>query len=112
MPIDDKESRITEFLSDARPWISVSRAYAWYVLMDTPSRDIALAKLLEISAGDNDQAQEAAAVGLGLVDSDSNEKSAQIIAYDEYAGRQDRCIGQRSGTRRRRRDRGVEGYSS
>ena len=78
MPIDDKESRITEFLSDATV-DPVSRAYAWYVLMDTPSRDIALAKLLEISAGDNDQAQEAAAVGLGLVDSDSTKKALKLL---------------------------------
>ncbi len=78
MPIDDKESRITEFLSDVTV-DPVSRAYAWYVLMDTPSRDIALTKLLEISAGDNDQAQEAAAVGLGLVDSDTSKEALKLL---------------------------------
>ena len=78
MAIDDKESRISEFLSDASVG-SVTRAYAWYVLMHTPSRDIALAKLLEIAAGDNDQAQEAAAVGLGLVDSDVTKAALKLL---------------------------------
>ena len=78
MPIDDKEGRISEFLSDATV-DSVSRAYAWYVLMYTPSCDIAVAKLLEISAGDNDQAQEAAAVGLGLVDSDRTKEALKLL---------------------------------
>ena len=78
MAIDDKESRISEFLSDASVG-GTTRAYAWYVLMHTPSRDIALAKLLEIAAGDNDQAQEAAAVGLGLVDSDVTKAALKLL---------------------------------
>ena len=78
MPIDDKESRISEFLSDMTV-DPVSRAYAWYVLMHTPSREAALTKLLEISAGDNDQAQEAAAVGLGLVDSDATKEALKLL---------------------------------
>jgi HEAT repeat protein len=70
IPLDDKEARITAFIEDEST-DPVSRAYGYYVLMYTPSREAALAKLLEIAEGSNDQAQEGAAVGLGLVDTDA-----------------------------------------
>jgi HEAT repeat protein len=78
MPIDDKETRITAFLADEAVG-AVTRAYGYYALMHTPARATALAKLLEICTGDNDQAQEAAAVGLGLVDSDATKEALKLL---------------------------------
>jgi HEAT repeat protein len=75
MPLDDKEARITAYAAEEST-DPVSRAYAYYVLMDTPSREKSLAKLIEIAAGGDEQAQEAAAVGLGLVD---NEETAAAL---------------------------------
>ncbi|MCZ6773802.1 MAG: hypothetical protein O7G83_17740 [Proteobacteria bacterium] len=77
MPVDDKEARITAF-AEAESTYATARAYAYYVLMDTPSREKSLAKLIEISSSGDNQAQEAAAVGLGLVD---NDETKAALAY-------------------------------
>ena len=96
MPVDDKEARITAFAEDESTY-ETARAYAYYVLMDTPSREKSLAKLIEISSSGDNQAQEAAAVGLGLVNNDEtkaalaymrslNSPSVQIAALASAAG--------------------------
>ena len=77
MPVDDKEARITAF-AEAESTYATARAYAYYVLLDTPSREKSLAKLIEISSSGDNQAQEAAAVGLGLVD---NDETKAALAY-------------------------------
>ena len=96
MPVDDKEARITAF-AEAESTYATARAYAYYVLMDTPSREKSLAKLIEISSSGDDPAQEAAAIGLGLVDNDEtkaalaymrslNSPTVQIAALTSAAG--------------------------
>ncbi len=96
MPVDDKEARITAF-AEAESTYATARAYAYYVLMDTPSREKSLAKLIEISSSGDDPAQEAAAIGLGLVDNDEtkaalaymrslNSPTVQIAALASAAG--------------------------
>ncbi len=49
---------------------STSRAYAWYALIGTPARDESIARLIEISGNSGSEAQEAAAVGLGAVETE------------------------------------------
>ena len=69
--LENKEARmraIAENLDND----STTRAYAWYALMDTPSRDDSLAMMLEIADGWAPEAQEAAAVALGTVDTEIN----------------------------------------
>ena len=69
--LENKEARmraIAENLDND----STTRAYAWYALLDTPSRDESLAMMLEIADGWAPEAQEAAAVALGTVDTEIN----------------------------------------
>ena len=77
MPLDDKEARITAFAEDESTYLT-ERAYAYYALMDTPSRENSLARLIEISSTGDSLAQEVAAVGLGLVD---NDETKAALAY-------------------------------
>ena len=77
MPLDDKEARITAFAEDESTYLT-ERAYAYYALMDTPSRENSLARLIEISSTGDSLAKEVAAVGLGLVD---NDETKAALAY-------------------------------
>ncbi|MGR8919584.1 MAG: HEAT repeat domain-containing protein [Gammaproteobacteria bacterium] len=70
-PLDDKEIRMRAIAEDETQ-DAVTRAYAYYALLDTPARQHSAEKLIEISANWGPEAQEAAAVGLGRVDSDAS----------------------------------------
>jgi HEAT repeat protein len=96
MTFDDKEARITAFAENEAA-DQVTRAYAYYALMDTPAREKSLAKLLQISTSGTPHATEAAAVALGLVNSDetkaalkklrdSDSRNVQIAAMASEAG--------------------------
>lgn len=65
IPVNDKEKRIRKIAED-QSQDSMTRAYAYYVLMDTPARAQSVEKLLDLAANGSADAQEAAAVGLGL----------------------------------------------
>ena len=66
-PLNNKERRMRAIAEDEQ-LDPTSRAYAYYALMDTAARDESLSKLIEISDNWGAEAQEAAAVALGLVD--------------------------------------------
>ena len=96
LPFNDKEKRIRSIAEDAHQ-DSMTRAYAYYVLMDTAARQQSLDKLLELAANGSPDAQEAAAVGLGLVKNakteaalhaleNSDNARAQLAAYASDAG--------------------------
>ena len=78
MPVDDKEERLLAFIH-GDSISGVVRGYAYYALMLTENRDSALRELLAIAAGTDDQAQEAAAIGLGLVDSSETKAALQKL---------------------------------
>lgn len=96
LPFSDKEQRI-RLIAEDDTQDSMTRAYAYYVLMDTAARQQSLDKLLDLAVNGSPDAQEAAAVGLGLVKNaktqaalQSLEKSdnarAQLAAYASEAG--------------------------
>ncbi len=96
LPFNDKEKRIRSIAEDEQQ-DSMTRAYAHYVLMDTAARPQSLDKLLDLAANGSPDAQEAAAVGLGLVKNaktqaalhsleGSQNSRAQLAAYASEAG--------------------------
>ncbi len=96
LPFNDKEKRIRSIAEDEQQ-DSMTRAYAHYVLMDTAARPQSLDKLLDLAANGSPDAQEAAAVGLGLVKNaktqaalhnleGSQNSRAQLAAYASDAG--------------------------
>ncbi len=96
LPFSDKEKRI-RLIAEDEGQDSMTRAYAYYVLMDTAARQQSLDKLLELAANGSPDAQEAAAVGLGLVKNaktqaalvsleNSDNARAQLAAYASDAG--------------------------
>ena len=96
LPFSDKEKRIRSIAEDDQQ-DSMTRAYAYYVLMDTAARNQSLDKLLDLAANGSPDAQEAAAVGLGLVKNAktqaalqsleaSDNSRAQLAAYASEAG--------------------------
>ena len=96
LPFNDKEKRIRSIAEDERQ-DSMTRAYAYYVLMDTSARPQSLDKLLDLAANGSPDAQEAAAVALGLVKNaktqaalhsleGSDNARAQLAAYASDAG--------------------------
>jgi len=96
LPFSDKEKRIRSIAEDDTQ-DSMTRAYAYYVLMDTAARQQSLDKLLDLAANGSPDAQEAAAVGLGLVKNartqaalqsleSSGNARAQLAAYASEAG--------------------------
>jgi HEAT repeat protein len=96
MEFDDKEARIGRYADDEKQ-DGTTRAYAYYALLNTPARERSLSKLLEISVDGNPDAQEAAAVGLGLVQNAetiaaleelqiSGNMRAQLAAFASEAG--------------------------
>lgn len=96
LPFTDKEKRIRGIAEDEKQ-DSMTRAYAYYVLMDTAARQQSLDKLLDLAANGSPDAQEAAAVALGLVKNaktqaalqtleGSDNSRAQLAAYASEAG--------------------------
>lgn len=96
LPFNDKEKRIRSIAEDEQQ-DSMTRAYAYYVLMDTAARQQSLDKLLDLAANGSPDAQEAAAVGLGMVKNaktqaalhaleGSDNARAQLAAYASDAG--------------------------
>lgn len=96
LPFTDKENRVRAIAEDDAQ-DSMTRAYAYYVLMDTPARAQSLERLLHLADEGSPDAQEAAAVGLGLVKNDktraalqrleaSSNARAQLAAYASEAG--------------------------
>ncbi len=96
LPFSDKEKRIRSIAEDTHQ-DSMTRAYAYYVLMDTGARSQSLDKLLDLAVNGSPDAQEAAAVGLGLVKNAktqaalqsleaSDNSRAQLAAYASEAG--------------------------
>lgn len=96
LPFSDKEKRIRSIAEDDQQ-DSMTRAYAYYVLMDTAARNQSLDKLLDLAVNGSPDAQEAAAVGLGLVKNAktqaalqsleaSDNSRAQLAAYASEAG--------------------------
>ncbi len=96
LPFNDKEKRIRSIAEDGSQ-DSMTRAYAYYVLMDTSARPQSLDKLLDLAANGSPDAQEAAAVGLGMVNNaktqaalhtleGSGNPRAQLAAYASDAG--------------------------
>ncbi len=96
LPFNDKEKRIRSIAEDEKQ-DSMTRAYAYYVLMDTAARQQSLDKLLDLAVNGSPDAQEAAAVGLGLVKNaktqaalrtleNSDNARAQLAAYASEAG--------------------------
>lgn len=96
LPFTDKEKRIRLIAEDVHQ-DSMTRAYAYYVLMDTEARGPSLDKLLDLAVNGSPDAQEAAAVGLGLVKNAktqaalqtleaSDNSRAQLAAYASEAG--------------------------
>ncbi len=75
--MDDKEARMRVIAEDTN-LDATTRAYAYYALMDTETRPEYVAKLIEISTYWGVESQEAAAVGLGMVD--NNETKAALKA--------------------------------
>lgn len=78
MPVDNKVERITGFIQDDTI-SSVARAYGYYALMLTEDRDNALKQLLAVAEEGGGQAQEAAAIGLGLVDTSETTAALQNL---------------------------------
>ena len=66
--LDDKEKRMRAIAEDTERHSS-TRAYAYFALMDTAARPESLKKLIEIATYWGPDAQEAAAVGLGMTES-------------------------------------------
>ena len=96
LPFTDKEKRIRSIAEDKQQ-DSMTQAYAYYVLMDTAARPQSLDKLLDLAINGSPDAQEAAAVGLGLVKNaktqaalqtleGSDNSRAQLAAYASEAG--------------------------
>ncbi|MGE0858404.1 MAG: HEAT repeat domain-containing protein [Gammaproteobacteria bacterium] len=96
LPFTDKEARVRAIAEDDAQ-DSMTRAYAYYVLMDTPARTQSLERLLHLADEGSPDAQEAAAVGLGLVKNDqtraalqrlesSSNARAQLAAFASEAG--------------------------
>lgn len=96
LPFTDKEKRMRAIAEDEH-LDSMTRAYAYYVLLDTPARAQSLAKLMDLADNGSPDAQEAAAVGLGAEMNDqtraalqrlenSDNARAQIAAYASEAG--------------------------
>ena len=67
-PLDEKESRLRAIAEDTER-DATTRAYAYYGLIDTGARLESIEKLIEIANHWGDDAQEAAAVALGEIDS-------------------------------------------
>ena len=84
LPVTDKEKRIRVIAEDDKQ-DSMTRAYAYYVLMDTGARQQSLDKLLDLAANGSPDAQEAAAVGLGLVKNAKTQAALQRLETSENA---------------------------
>ena len=78
LPFSDKEQRI-RLIAEDETQDSMTRAYAYYVLMDTAARQQSLDKLLDLAANGSPDAQEAAAVGLGLVKNAKTQAALQVL---------------------------------
>ena len=96
LPLDDKVKRILAIAEDEKQ-DSMTRAYAYYVLMNTAAQQQSLDKMLDLAANGSPDAQEAAAVGLGLVKNAKTQAAlhtleastnarAQLAAYASDAG--------------------------
>ena len=83
-PLNNKETRMREIAEDEK-LDATSRAYAYYALMDTSARDESLDKLIEISSNWGAEAQEAAAVALGLVDNAATRAAATVARGHDAA---------------------------
>ncbi|MEQ8494070.1 MAG: hypothetical protein RLW42_07605, partial [Gammaproteobacteria bacterium] len=77
-PLDDKEARMRAIAEDEHE-DSVSRAYAYYALVDTAARDESIAKLIDIAMHWGAEAQEAAAVALGRVDTTATREALENL---------------------------------
>ena len=80
--VNDKEKRIRKIAED-KDQDSMTRAYAYYVLMDTPARAQSIEKLLELAATGSPDAQEAAAVGLGLEHTAKTQAALDVLQTSE-----------------------------
>lgn len=76
--LDDKVARMRPIAED-REVDSVSRAYAWYALIDTEAQEESIDNLIAIAGLGSSEAKEAAAVGLGQVDNPSTRASLRTL---------------------------------
>lgn len=77
-PLEDKEARMRAIAEDFGQ-DTTSRAYAYYALMDTAARDESAQKLVDIAYKWNAEAQEAAAVGLGQMDTEATREALKSL---------------------------------
>ena len=58
---------------------NTTRAYAYYALMDTPAREESIGRLVDIAKHWGDDAQEAAAVALGMVENEVTRETLKSL---------------------------------
>ncbi|MEM7541226.1 MAG: hypothetical protein AAF384_06510 [Pseudomonadota bacterium] len=81
MPIDDKADRVREFLEDGEHTTN-TLAYANLVLLSTGDLEEPLEKLTTYADSGQNEAQEIAAVGFGMVDSEQTKEWLDILRDD------------------------------
>lgn len=77
-PMEDKEARMRAIAEDMSQ-DNTTRAYAYYALMDTPAREETVPRLVDIATHWGDEAQEAAAVALGMVENETTRETLKTL---------------------------------